>query len=252
VYFLHIPKTAGTTFNRLLEGFFDPAVVCPAFLWHDLLPLLTDAKKYRLFRGHFYAGLERQVGMPLRVITFLREPIARCRSHYAHIFRDPTHYFHRRARELGNLAAFLGDPETGPVIWNCQTRALGMKLDVPRIAGRMNSADLEALALERLIETAMPEDGDGDRLLTNAMKTLEECPCFGITERFEPSLRAICREFGWAMPSAVPRLNQNPEAISPDEEEERLLSEANRLDLRLYESACQLFERRFASAVDPA
>jgi hypothetical protein len=54
LYFLHIPKTAGTTLKPILDARFDEAEICPAELWRDLIKLPWDAiPGYRFFRGHF-------------------------------------------------------------------------------------------------------------------------------------------------------------------------------------------------------
>jgi hypothetical protein len=168
-YFLHIPKTAGTSFMALLHAQYEVATICPAYLWRDLLQIPKEQlSEYQLFRGHFYAYLEPYLQHSLRVITFLRDPIARSLSHYAHVKRAPGHYFYQRAQDLGDFLAFLRDPVTNPLIVNFQTRALALMLEPTTIAATLSAEALEALLLEQILETTMPHGISDDELLQRA------------------------------------------------------------------------------------
>lgn len=238
-YFLHIPKTAGTTFMAALDRQFQTEQVCPGKLWRDLLRLnAADLSRFRLFRGHFYNLLQPYLGRQVRTLTFLRDPIERALSHYAHVVREPGHSFHKHALELGSLEAFIADPLTRPMISNFQTRSLGLPFDIRGIAARFGADQLKALAFERHIETWMPEPGDEEALLQTALTRLHEMAFVGLVERFDESLVRLDRLSGWSVREiAGIRLNQSPQRITRDSLDpttRAALEQANRLDRALY------------------
>ncbi len=250
LYFLHIPKTAGTSFMKILDSQYDPAEICPAHLWRDLLRLLPQSLHYSVFRGHFYAYLATHLPRhELRTITFVRNPVERALSQYRHILREPGHYFHKRALALGSLAAFMRDPETGPLLWNAQTRALALNLNPVHMACGLGRKGLDALELERQLETYMPPAGEEMILLERAKAMLDGCACVGITEQFRVSVHLIAKCVGWSLPvGSVPHLRQSTERdkYRPTPEEMRRLAEINSLDEALYAHARQLFEHEVA------
>ncbi len=243
LYFLHIPKTAGVSLTTLLKARFDPTAVCPAQLWSELLHLSRERLgRYRLFHGHFYWHLLADLPQAPACVTFLRNPIERALSHYEHILRDPGHYLHRKARAQRGLRDFLTDPETRPMIVNFQTRALALDLNPRALAAGLSRTELRGLALERLLESALPAMPD-EELLRVAKRRLATCAFVGVVERFEESVTALCDTFGWPRVDC-PRLNTSPNrtdrrALSPDVLD--LLREQTCLDALLYQHALDLF-----------
>ena len=238
-YFLHIPKTAGTSFMDVLDRQFEPGEIHPAKLWHALLlsePGSID--KARLFRGHFYNLLEEFVGRPLTTITFLRHPIDRALSHYAHIMREPWHYLHAYALELGSLEAFVRDPMTRPMVANFQVRSLAMPLKIRDVAHAFDEKALRQLAVERQLETWMPDARQESEYLAIAQRYLDEMRFVGITEHYAESVSALDRAFGWTLSQyPVGQLNVSPNRLTASElspEAFELLTEANQLDWALY------------------
>lgn len=82
VCFLHIPRTAGTTFISIVDSFFDNNSIYPKQLWHELLARgETDFSKFRLFRGHFGYGIHHLLEKKPVYLTILRNPLERL-MHY--------------------------------------------------------------------------------------------------------------------------------------------------------------------------
>src|ERR1041385_6430600 len=84
VIFLHVPKTAGTTLNRLIEWEY------PLFEMYSVDPVLfrwsashlwrlpqRRLKRTRMFKGHMLFGLHEILPQPATYITVLRYPIER-------------------------------------------------------------------------------------------------------------------------------------------------------------------------------
>jgi hypothetical protein len=206
-YFLHIPKTAGTSVSSwlLARG---GVRFCPDNLWSQLLRRdRASLGDYDFFAGHFYTGLADYLDRDLTTFTFLRNPVQRSISHYLHIMREKEHYLHQRAHKLGSFMAFMQDPQTMPMLYNFQTRALSMELDVTAVQTALRNPDDSPFALERYIESDL--DGYSSRVnLPRAMAFLDCCRFVGITECLGTSLAELQRILGGeGMVSPPPKLN---------------------------------------------
>jgi len=90
VFFLHIPKTAGTSIIQFLSDRFDLDAIMPSGLAHrpgeytdDINPvLLTYRHTYELVAGHFDYDIYRQHFSDHMLVTFLRDPKRRVISLY--------------------------------------------------------------------------------------------------------------------------------------------------------------------------
>lgn len=213
VFFIHIPKTGGTTLQAVLENGYPSRLVCPAQIQPEF-ELIPEEKlaQYRLFAGHYWGLLEKLPEKPI-VIAWLRKPLPRAVSMYKHILRDPGHGLHKRAKydeDFNKLVQF-------PALRNAQVRHLARNHQ--EYSAKM--ADEECLDL--------------------AQRIIDEASFVGFTENLENSARALLRFLGWDADQAIPHLNRatNVKGSPLDEERMVLLAEANQLDEVLYEYAWQ-------------
>jgi hypothetical protein len=250
-YFLHIPKTAGTSAIAWLRDF-GRFKMCPHSLWILLLQAdRASLGQYDLFCGHFYRYLGNYLRVPLTIFTFLRNPLDRAFSHYRHILRDENHYFHDRVREQGSFLAFLYDPVTQPLVRNFQARALSAVFEPTREQPPILREQAPRYWLEQRLETAPSGLSDGDELAL-AKDCLHRCIFVGISEFMEESSAMLARRLGLPGNRPLRRLNQDARATEPwTSEEWRTVTELNRNDLQLYEYALVLFDRHRRSGVTP-
>ncbi len=115
VIFLHIPKTAGTSLRVAAIAGLLPSerlfvYEAPFGLTLPELAALSmeQRRAARLVAGHAYYGIDRFLGMPARYVTFLREPMARLRSHAAHYAAAGTSF-----GSTGELLALASVVENG-------------------------------------------------------------------------------------------------------------------------------------------
>lgn len=247
-YFLHIPKTAGTSIYKLLDesGRFN---VCPYSSWGDMLRHSDDdLSKYDMFRGHFYRYIHKYVDIPLNTFTFLRNPFARSLSQYEHYLRDKGHFFHKRAVAQGSFLNFLRDPVTQALIKNFQVRSLSSIFDPKAVWESMTPAQRKNNELEYLLYCMDPGLSD-DTALLMAKEYVSRCICVCITEKMEQSLAVLGDALGLASPPPVERLNANPKPSLMDSwtsQEWSVLSDLLALDWELYEFGHKLLLERFA------
>ena len=116
LYFLHVPKTAGSAFTRMLDDAFPVGTRVPAEYFAALggTPLAEAMRGHGLLAGHF--GLRPLALGPLTTVTVLREPAARTWSHFK--------YMAEHGREH-TFETFLADPLDGLGARDYQARWLG-------------------------------------------------------------------------------------------------------------------------------
>ena len=218
ILFLHIPRTGGLTLKTMLEAIYGQArSFSDAHLYETPEP---DLNRFALIEGHLQSGYFAGRFGPswsLNGMTMLREPVARVVSQARHLRALP------QTTEHGSVKSTLRDPtaafENAPSLRNLQTKLLAHRLS-PR-------ATVDEGALEL------------------AMAVLDQLP-FGLTDRFDTSVSLFAERYELALPR-FPNVNPSPEAGDPDLRSEEFRAAAlafNDLDVRLYQHAADLFERR--------
>lgn len=211
--FVHVPKTAGTSFRKGLERAFPDQVAYDygpsAPETHRLVRKFVHLEKNletlaarlqalgcRVLGGHVRYPHYAEMFPPERVVTFLRDPIARVVSEHHHALR---HHGFR-----GTLLEF---------------------------AEKQRNQSLQ---------TAMLLGVD-----------LDQAAFVGITERYTESLRLLEHRLGWKVPELVenvnPRQTRLAGAYEITPEELSTLRKWNKADLALYQRALERFDAAYAA-----
>ena len=188
--FLHIPKTAGTTLNRIIDWQYSPFSIFTIDA-HQVRATAERFKslperrrcRFRVVRGHLLYGIHEFLPQGATYITLLREPVARVLSSYNFISRDPLNPLHRKFRKERLTVEDLIRLTPNRQNLQCRFRAgIGAIRDVRmrRRSGRVTSG--------RICEK---------RMLDLAKENLRSFRVVGLCERFQESLLLMITSFGW-------------------------------------------------------
>jgi len=231
--FLHIPKTAGTTLNRIIDWEYNPLRIFSinGRYFRTSYQKLTNCPARRLarmqvFRGHMPFGLHKLLTQPATYITVLRDPVERTISEYFFAVNRKIHRQHHQISQL-SLEEYVS---TSPYN-NAQTKL---------IAGQISGYDFLA------------GDCSAEMLAVAKQNLVRHFSFVGVTEQFEESLALAKALFGWkvrryASFRITPR-RPKCEAIPAHTRE--LIAEYNRFDLALYEYGVALFKEALAKHRD--
>ncbi len=233
--FLHIPKAAGSTLHQIIDRQYKSELIFTidptnAKASKDKLSLLDEVEKSKIkvVKGHMSFGWHKILPHNYTYITMLRDPIERVISLYCYILSYPQHYLYDLLIEKNMSLRDFVQSGISAEIENCQTRLLS--------------------GMEELIQKPFVNSGKCPvEWLEIAKKNLaEDFMIFGITERFDESLILFQQSLGWNIPLYIKEnVNKNRISISEISEDDlRLITTANQLDIELYRYGIELFNQK--------
>ncbi|HMO55961.1 MAG TPA: sulfotransferase family 2 domain-containing protein, partial [Roseiflexaceae bacterium] len=241
VFFLHIPKTAGSSLRLWLETHFDQDQIADPYMMHELAEIDDPAaflSQYRFIRGHFSYSIIRQLldHDPL-TLTVLRDPVDRfislwgfLRAYRIHDLLPKVQQYSLQQVKTMSLDDFIDAIESNQqsVNFQWQTNLLGSSITVYSPTPRFG----------------MPDAAD----LACATQRLQQFAWVGLTERFSESLALLAYTFGWWPIHNEPRVNitrVRPKVADLDPTMRERILAISHIDQALYEYGCELFAQRY-------
>ncbi|CAG5079716.1 sulfotransferase family 2 domain-containing protein [Parvicella tangerina] len=228
-FFLHIPKTAGSTLRAVFKrNYGDAFELIPG---NDPVDGLTKAKESNSWKRKeliwLHGDWESCNGAD--VLTMLREPIARMESFYYYVKSQPDHYLHKFCAE-NDAIRFFEEAETLET-HNGQCRIL---------AGYGGYHGMNA---------GRNDEVRGQELLNVARKNLfEQTIAFGLQSRFVDSLMVFEKKLNWQRGIKFNTVNKRASSYktsSLNKKELDCVKRLNALDIELYEEAEEQFQEQF-------
>lgn len=225
--FLHIPKTAGTSFTEAIRNEYGADHVFHVGRDKDQsyadYRSLSEVERRRIYAvtGHLAHLLEQDIPLPVRQVTFVREPLAQIASSYNFILQRPGNPQHAAVSELSGLDDYL-DYLVRERRDNQQTRRLGDAVKYHETKG--HTIDMQNRA-------------QGDAVFEIAQRRLGRIDFVFVTERYDEALASLADQLRWQERAETARLNQStPEAEFDPGTAERARAICH-YDVALYEQA---------------
>jgi len=221
-FFVHIPKTAGSSFRNMLYKQFEQTTIYPNlndiisnggsyFSLKDASEQITSqARPFQLLMGHYPFHTGRLLPKKPTYIVFLRDPVKRAVSHLYHLKRVGKEEFREAPIDEIMKAAR----------WQINN------LQVRYMSGRNFRPGKLYL-----------NDDAGKKALAKAKESIDKCDFVGLTEEFKGSVKLLEKMFDWNLgkklkKNVAPRRHRK---VPKDLYEE--IKALNELDIELYEYA---------------
>ena len=236
VFLLRAHKTAGQSFNLSLRRAFRESEICRnSFSWQYAGAEPGDFERYAYFQGHIGLPTADRIAPGARLVTMLRDPVARLTSSYFYWRSQSKRVKNWRAPDVAKRLSAMTlldyvtseDPEIRRSAWNVQARLL---------AGADYGTTPEQRTMLFGCEWDLPE------LIERALKGMERFSVIGTVDRFNESLALTYDRLGLPGEPEVVFDNRTPSKYVDQEVTEEILVHAHRLteaDRVVFEAARQ-------------
>lgn len=238
LYFLHIPKTAGTSAITFLQRLLEAGAYCPAQNWGTMARLTREqAASYGVYHGHFQNLLDGYIGKRTTKFTFVREPVAATISFYGEVKRTPESVMNIHA----SLFDFVADDGTFPGNFQCEQLIAASEF---LVSGEEDTPWVNSV-LERIRAL------DPTERVARAKHAICEMAFAAPTERLDDGLYVLSHLLGRYDATRIPRENVGARKLRPEDLDERtrhLIEEKTWADRELWEFVCRRFEEHWPPA----
>ena len=223
-FFIHIPKTAGSSFRSMLYKQFPQDVIYPnlkdirANRGHypylkAAREVLQGERQVQFLMGHYPYAIGKKLPKDPECIVFLRDPMERAISNIYHLQQNNPRFKNISERVIIESAVSQ--------INNIHVRFLGDWRFRPK---KLFTAETEW----------------GAKAIIRAKRNLDSCAFVGFTEYFEESVAALQQKFNWKLGRILKKNTTSKRRKSPlsDDLYEKLTA-LNQLDIELYNYAVE-------------
>ncbi len=245
-YFVHVPKTAGTSFIVILDRFFAAKEIYPHQLWREIKNInKQENNDFLLFRGHLGGGgLDVLTDRSVEYLTILRNPVELAQSTYEYVLREKNTKVHDLVNEQNmSFDEFLIHATTQPLIKNRMVRNISFDFKHDPAAQEVFLSAETIEYLQGIIQTTGTQISEEKRL-QRAIRFIKNSRWFGLLERFDESMQLLCFEMGWPPIGSTQKLNTFTQKKDLSASIQKRLQLINEQDIILYDEAGQIFEHR--------
>ncbi|MBE9190340.1 sulfotransferase family 2 domain-containing protein [Gloeocapsopsis crepidinum LEGE 06123] len=234
IIFLHIPKSAGSTLNTVINRQYRKEFIFSIYGFERSEREVKTAEQFKalpetrrrnikLLRGHIGFGLHKYLVQPSIYITLLRDPIKRVLSQYYYILRQPEHPLYKELKTNNMSLQDYVISGIDPNVNNGQTKAL---------------AGVKATTI-KFGEVPIT-------LLEDAQKNIQEhFAVVGLTEKFDESLILLQKVLGWkSLFYTKKNVAKNQQSKDISAADMTLIQQYNELDIELYNFAEKYVENK--------
>jgi len=235
IFFIHIPKTGGSTLSSIILKNFLSAEVYHTDngLATKVIKEVSSLPQYRknnlkLVWGHMQFGVHQAFPAEpdIKYFTFLRNPIDRIVSHYYYVKSNPDHYLYKKMQK-DNMS--IEDYVSSG------------------ISAELSNGQVRLLASEKYSDLLIHKYGSNNtEALENAINNIEKYSILiGIQEYFDESLRWISESFKWTnVEYSKKNVGQYKSLTELPEKTISIIKEFNQLDIKLYNYALEHFQNK--------